>query len=192
MKMRLLGTAVVLLALVLGACSGRSGDAPAEAGDRRVAVEVGEPYPFAEPAPPEKRTPLDGTYTRTMTVRQAGGSPVYCQRCAPWRLDAGEAQLRFDEGRLTGMFEPIRVEVDCRSEAKGLECKHPPGFAVSAHYRIEGDRVEIFNDGNCIGMTGIYEWSLEDGALVLDAVRDECPFVKLRQKYLTAAPWQAA
>jgi hypothetical protein len=193
MKMRLWGMTLALFALFLGACTEGAGSTTADdENNGRVAVEVGEPYPYSEPAPPEERTPLEGTFRRTITVHQAGGPPIYCQRCAPWRLDAGEGELRFDRGRLTGTFEPIAVQVDCRSEARGVECKHPPGFAVSAHYRVDGDRIEIFNDGNCIGMTGIYEWSVEDGALVLDVVEDSCPFVRLRAKYLTAAPWQVS
>jgi len=181
--------ALVLVALTFAACDEATGERGPEP-QRRV-TEVGEPYPYSEPAPPEEPTPLDGTYRRTITVEQAGGPPVYCQRCAPWRLDAGEAELRFDRGELVGSFEPIRVEVDCRSEARELECKHPPGFQVSAHYRVQGDRLEVFNDANCIGMTGVYEWSIEEGALVLDEVEDACPFVRLRAKYLTAASWTA-
>ncbi|MDQ3939852.1 MAG: hypothetical protein M3238_00685 [Actinomycetota bacterium] len=188
------GIAVLSAAAALSACSGASEPATRNDGAQadKTRFDVGEPYPYAEPAPPRETTAIDGIYERTITVRRAGGRPVYCQRCAPWRLDAGSAAILFDRGRLYAMFDPIRTEVDCRSETLGRECKKPPGFDVSAHYRVEGDRIEIFNDPNCIGMTGVYEWRVEDDVLILDVVEDACPFVLLRARYLTAAPWQRA
>lgn len=182
--------AVVALAVLLVGCSEEPGSDTAR--QERKRIEVGKPYPYSEPAPPDEQTPIDGTYARTISVEQAGGEPVYCQRCAPWRLDAGEATLLFDHGELYADFEPIHVEVNCESKTRNLKCKHPPGFHASAHYRVDGDRVEIFNDPNCIGMTGVYEWDVEDDELVLTVVEDECPFVQLRSKYLTAAPWEVS
>ena len=182
---------LLILFLVLTACSGTEDRDRRSAANRpdSATTEDGEPYPFSEPAPPEEATPIDGFYDRRVTVALAGGRPVYCQRCAPWRLDAGHAELRLDRGRLYNTFKPIPTEVNCSSETLGRECKKPPGFVVTAHYRVEGDRIEFFNDPNCIGMTGTYEWRLEDGSLTFRLVDDECPFVHLRAKYLTAAPW---
>lgn len=191
MSARLVGAVVVLSALVAAACADDPGERGAAPEERtRPTVAVGEPYPYSEPAPPEEPTPLDGLFTRTITIRRAGGPPIYCQRCAPWRLDAGAAELQFDRGRFFAAFEPIRVEIDCRSATLGRECKHPPGFEVSGHFRTDGDRLELFNDPNCIGMTGTYRWSIEAGSLVLEEVADRCPFVRLRAKYLTAEPWR--
>lgn len=185
---------LLILFLILTACSGTEDrDRPSAANGRGSSgLEAGEPYPFSEPAPPEESTPIDGRYGRRITVAQAGGRPVYCQRCAPWRLDAGHADLVLENGRLNNTFKPIPTEVNCKSEAIGRECKKPPGFMVTAHYRVDGDRIEIFNDPNCIGMTGTYEWRLQDGRLIFRLVDDECPFVHLRAKYLTAAPWTQA
>jgi hypothetical protein len=152
----------------------------------RPAIEVGEPYAYSEPAPPEEVTPLDGRYERRVTVKQAGGIPIFCQRCAPWRLDAGEAGLRFEEGRFYADFEPISQDRPCPT------CRMPPGFAATGHYRVDGSRLEIFNDPSCAEMTGIYQWSIEDGKLLLEVVEDECPFVRLRSKYLTAFPWRTS
>ena len=188
---RRLRAALILVFVLLGACSGTPEPAPPSERDAPDAAtnEAGEPYPFSEPAPPEDATAIDGHYTRKVSISLAGGRPVYCQRCAPWRLDAGQAQLRLENGRLYNTFEPIPTEVDCSSETLARECKKPPGFSVSAHYRVDGDRIHIFNDPNCIGMTGTYDWRVEGNALTFDLVDDECPFVHLRAKYLTAAPW---
>jgi hypothetical protein len=152
----------------------------------RPVVEVGEPYAYSEPAPPEDPTPIDGRYSRTISVEQAGGIPIFCQRCAPWRLDAGDATLRLEGGRFYTSFEPIAQDRPCPT------CRMPPGFSATGHYRVEGDRLEIFNDPNCADMTGVYRWSLRGERLVLKVVEDRCPFVRLRAKYLTAAPWENA
>lgn len=195
MKRRALRILLVLAAVVIGSCTANDSDrGNGESRSRRsLPVEVGEPFPYAEPAPPDESTPLDGTYRRSISVDQAGGPPVYCQRCAPWRLDAGEGELVLERGRLYGSFEPISTETpDCRSETLERECKQPPGFDVTAHFRVDGETVKIFNDPNCIGMTGAYRWSLHDGTLVFEEIADECPYVRLRAKYLIAAPWHAS
>ena len=188
---RRLRAALIFVFVLLGACSGTPEPAsPSERGEPNAAAyEAGEPYPFSEPAPPEEATPIDGRYTRKVTVELAGGRPVYCQRCAPWRLDAGRAELRLEKGRLYNTFKPIVTEVNCSSETLARECKKPPGFSVSAHYRVDGDRIHLFNDPNCIGMTGTYEWRVQGSILTFRLVDDECPFVRLRAKYLTAAAW---
>lgn len=146
-------------------------------------TRVGEPYPYDFAAPPDRPTPIDGTYGRRVSVRAAGGRPVYCQRCAPWRLDAGDAELRFEGGRFYTTFQPIPTELRCD------DCKRPPGFEANGHYTVDGSRLELFNDANCLGMRGVYEWGISRGRLSLDVVEDGCPFVSLRAKYLTALPW---
>lgn len=175
---------VVSLATVT-ACTGQGATESPETGERTPVdlIRVGEPYAYSEPAPPDEPTPLDGRYVRTLSIAETGGEPVYCQRCAPWRLDAGESELRIERGRFYVRFEPVETARRCR------DCKRPPDFEATGHLRVAGDEVQLFNDANCIGMTGTYRWSRARGRLSFELVEDECPFVRLRARYLTAAPW---
>ncbi|MDQ3646538.1 MAG: hypothetical protein M3345_06330 [Actinomycetota bacterium] len=158
-------------------------DARVEAPDR--ALEPGRPYPFDEPAPPREASPVDGHYGRSISIEEAGGRPVYCARCAPYRLDAGEATLVLDRGEFYVRFRPIPPRGLCAL------CKAPPGFASSGHYVVDGDEIALFNDPNCLTTRGIYRWRLESGRLTFEAVEDPCPFVRLRARFLTADPWIA-
>jgi hypothetical protein len=67
-----------------------------------------------------------------------------------------------------------------------------PGFKSSGHFWIEDGEVTLFNDPSCLTFEGVYEWDVADGVLSLDAVTDECPFTKLRQRFLMAKDWQAS
>lgn len=131
-----------------------------------------EPYPFSTPVPPPEPTAIDGTYTRVVDVDLAGGH-VKCARCAPYRLEPGTDTLVFDRGRFF-------LEHD------------PPGFRSSGHFWVEGDRLRLFNDPNCVKFEGIYEWNLSGEVLRLEAVEDDCPFAKLRQRNLMATEWDEA
>jgi hypothetical protein len=172
---------------VWGACSDSGENRPEErAGDRlEGALVPGQPYPYSEPAPPREPTAVDGTYTRAITIEQAGGRPVYCRRCAPYRRDAGRSTLILEAGRFFVRYSPVPPGELC------AECLKPPDFSATGHYRVTGDRLALFNDPNCTHMTGIYRWSLEDGRMRLVEVDDPCPYDRLRAKFLTATAWDS-
>lgn len=165
------------------ACSGDGDTTITEETSPTTVISPGDPYPFATPAPPEEASPVDGTYSRRTTIRQAGGPPIFCQRCAPYRVDAGFSELVLDRGRFFVTFETIPVASPCP------DCRIPPGFRSSGHFTVSGDEIVFFNDPNCTDTRGIYLWTLEDGELTLQLVEDPCPFVHLRARYLTNAPW---
>jgi hypothetical protein len=151
-----------------------TGGSPGSAGDAGDAIGApGEPYPYTTPVPPRTPTPADGTYDRRLSVARAGGRPVKCARCAPYRIEAGAATLVLDRGW-------FRVE-------------HPAaGFRSLGHFFVRGDRLVFFNDPNCPTTRGVYEWSMAGTQLRLALVRDPCPFDRLRGRYLTAEPWTGA
>jgi hypothetical protein len=158
--------------LVLTACSG--GDGPGEAaptGDPEAwRTDPAEPYPFTLPVPRREPTPVDGTYGRN---HRQGSDPIPCARCAPYRLDRGQATLRLDAGR--------------------FEIEHPGSrFRSVGHYVVEGDRLVLFNDPNCPEVRGTYRWAANGDTLSLDAVDDPCAFDLLRARYFSASPWTAA
>jgi hypothetical protein len=128
-----------------------------------------EPYPFSSPAPPVVSTAVDGTYTRNIS-EQLAWAPGKCRRCPPYRLEPGRETLVFDSGRF-------------------FVSHHPPGFRSKGHFTESDHQVVLFNDANCIGFEGIYNWRIENGRLYLDAVEDECPFTNLRQRFLMAKAW---
>jgi hypothetical protein len=128
-------------------------------------------------------TPLDGTYLRDITLAEAGAPPVSCRRCAPYRTDAGTNELVLDRGRFFVSYEPIESQ-------RCPECTGIPGFHVDGHYRVTGDRVVFYNDANCTRTFGSYRWTLSEGALRLEPVRDDCAFGGLRAKFFGAYPWK--
>lgn len=133
------------------------------------------PYAYTTPIPEETPTEVDGIYGRPTTVEQAGGPPIKCARCAPYRLEAGEATLSLDEGRFFLVH-------DIGTEAA-------QGFQSVGHYVVSGDEIVLFNDPNCIRTRGTYRWRLSGSRLLLTTVDDSC-FQGLRGEYLTAAPWE--
>jgi hypothetical protein len=146
---------IASLAVVVFGCTGSKGaGAEGPRSDRTpgVAFASGEAYPYDRPAPPREPTPIDGIYVRKITIAQAGGRPVYCRRCAPYRRDAGRSTITFDEGRLFVRFRPVAPGPLCS------ECLRPPDFSATAHYRVSGDRLTIFNDANCTHSRGVYRW----------------------------------
>jgi hypothetical protein len=165
-----------LLALLLAACTARMDSTPAgvpsPTGDPERWREAPgrEPYPFVTPVPPLTDTPVDGVYRRDYA---AGTEPIPCRRCAPYRLNSGEAVLTLEDGR-------FRVD-------------HPAWeFTSGGHYFVEGPRLVLINDANCPRTRGIYRWALERGSLSLEVVEDDCAFDLLRARYLSAAPWSAS
>ena len=179
----LLRVASVVTVVMLG-CSG-NGTTTSTNTEASPATDLspGQPYPFATPAPPETATPVDGAYSRRTTVRQAGGEPIFCQRCAPYRVDAGFSELILDRGSFYVSFDTTPMESPCP------DCRRPPGFKSSGYFTVSGDEIVFFNDPNCTDVRGIYRWTREQGALRFELVKDPCPFVHLRARYLTSAPW---
>jgi hypothetical protein len=168
--------AALLVAVVIAACSetpsAGPGTAPSPTGDperwRRAPGQ--EPYPFVTPIPPLADTPVDGVYRRDY---RGGSDPIPCRRCAPYRLDRGEAMLTLRRGRFT---------VDQPGSA----------FFSGGHYFVDGPRLVLINDPNCPQTRGVYRWTLEGSALSLEVVEDRCAFDLLRARYLSATPWSAA
>lgn len=167
------GPAALALAGLLLASSCTS-EAPSEGaastGDPAAwRTDEAEPYPFVTPIPPSAPTPLDGLYHRNYLQ---GSEPIPCRRCAPFRLDRGDATLEMRRGR----YYVIHELAD---------------FTTRGHYVIQGDRLELFNDPNCPETRGEYTWALEGDSLTLEAIEDPCAFDLLRARYLSAAPWEA-
>lgn len=131
-----------------------------------------EPYPFSSPPPPVEPTAVDGTYTRSVSEELAW-APGKCRRCPPYRLEPGRETLVFDSGRY-------------------FVNHHPPGFRSRGHFTESDHQIVLFNDANCIGFEGIYNWSIENGRLYLEAVEDDCPYTQLRQRFLMAKAWNVA
>lgn len=131
-------------------------------------TDPSEPYPFVTPVPPGSPTPIDGLYHRNFL---GGSEPIPCRRCAPFRLDRGEATLELEEGRYRVLHEAS-------------------GFQSEGHFLVDGDRLVLFNDPNCPETRGMYDWEVEGASLTLEAVEDPCAFDLLRARYLSAAPWR--
>ena len=172
---------VALLALVAGAACSSDEAAPGPAGPSGGR----EPYAY-QPAPPLETTPIDGTYVRDITIAEAGGRPVSCRRCAPYRTDAGTNELVLDRGRFFVSYDPIDASKRCP------ECTGIPGFRVDGHYRVTGERVVFYNDANCTVTFGSYRWALSGERLRLEPIRDDCAFGGLRANFFGAYPWALA
>ena len=170
--------AVLLVLLVLVACT--SDDSPPLDDEREVPLwltSTAEPYPFTTPIPPLEPTAIDGTYSRRVTARLAGGRSVPCRRCAPYRIETGTTELVLEGGR-------YRIA----HNGPGPDSSQ---FRSVGHFTLDEDRIILFNDPQCPRMTGQYEWGLSGGALTLVVVEDECPFSDLRQRFLQLMPWLA-
>lgn len=132
------------------------------------------PYPFMSPTPPPVPTVLDGTYLRTVTLREVGGAriglPYRCFRCPPFRVDAGVSTFVFFRG------------------AYYLH-HHLSGFRTLGSFVVEGDRVTFFNDANCPQSPGVYEFEITAHGLRLRVVEDDCPFSGERALDLEAKTW---
>jgi hypothetical protein len=154
------------LLVVLTSCASGS---PTVGGDRLApASPKPEPYPYTTPTPPLQATTVDGTWIRNVPQAAVGGAGK-CRRCPPYRLAPGEDTLELHRG-------VFRVA-------------HEGEYMAVGHYVVEGDRLTFFNDPNCSGERGTYAWTVQDGALHLEVVDDECAFGDVRVRFLTAAPW---
>ena len=132
------------------------------------------PYPYLSPTPPPTPTVLDGTFMRTLTLRDVGGAriglPFRCLRCPPYRVDAGISTIMFFEGAFF-----IHHQIS--------------DFKTQGSFVVEGDRVTLFNDPNCPQGTGVYEFDLTAHALRFHVIHDDCPWSGERAIDLMRAPW---
>lgn len=175
--------AVVLVLLV--AATGCSNDSE----PRRRGVDLAnlwrtdksEPYPFTTPIPPLVTTPLDGTFTRSVTVELAGGRPAACRRCAPYRIEAGISTLTLELRRFHVHHSP-------RHWQRCPDCKKPASFDSRGHFTLSGDTIILFNDPNCPEVHGRYQVEQRDETLVFSVIEDDC-FAGLRERFLTLLPW---
>ena len=153
----------------------RIGGTPARISvDRTIDDPTLLPYPFMSPTPPPDASVLDGTYLRTLTLRDVGGAriglPYRCLRCPPFRIDAGVSTLIFTRG------------------AYYLH-HHLSGFRTMGSFVIQGDRVTLFNDANCPQTPGIYAFEVTAHGLRFRVIEDECPFSGERGFDLMVRPW---
>ncbi|MGH2637335.1 MAG: hypothetical protein ACRDHU_14480 [Actinomycetota bacterium] len=201
-RWRRLAVAVVALAIAAGACEGgdgagsaaamsatpasgtpspssssefvRVGGAPARIEDQTIDDPTLLPYPFMSPTPPPTASALDGTYLRTMTLRDVGGArvglPFRCLRCPPFRIDAGVSTLIFTRGAYY-----LHHQLS--------------GFRTMGSFVVEGDRVTLFNDANCPQTPGVYAVDATPHGLRFRVIEDDCPFSGERALDLMVRPW---
>jgi hypothetical protein len=137
-------------------------------------TEEYEPHDYSGTAPPVEPTQLDGFYLRIVKLAETGGSnhglPYRCLRCIPFRISPGVETLTMYRGRFY------------------LE-HQMSGFRALGHYRLDGDRIAIFNDPNCSSTEGTYTWARRGGSLRFGLVEDPCPFENERADDFTYSPW---
>ena len=63
-------------------------------------------------------------------------------------------------------------------------------FSSRGHFTLSGEEITLFNDANCPATRGRYRWTVDDGMLSFQVLEDPCPFSDLRQRFLTAMPWE--
>jgi hypothetical protein len=152
----------------------RIGGVPAAAPVRTVDPLL-LPYPYLSPTPPPTtETVLDGTYIRTLTLRDVGGAriglPFRCLRCPPYRIDAGVSTIMFWQG---AYFLHHQMS----------------GFRTQGSFVVDGDRVTLFNDPNCPQERGLYAFEMTAHGLRFDVIHDDCPWSGERADDLTAVQW---
>jgi hypothetical protein len=153
----------------------RVGGAPANIQtDRTITDPTLLPYPFMSPTPPPDATALDGTYLRTLTLRDVGGArvglPYRCLRCPPFRIDAGVSTLVFVRGAYY-----VHHQIS--------------GFRTMGSFVVQDDRVTLFNDTNCPQTPGVYAFALSAHGLRFRVIEDDCPFSGERALDLMRTSW---
>ncbi len=124
------------------------------------------PYPHAAPLPPVVRTPLDGTYVKLDPQKTP---PVPCRRCPDYAPQGGIWKLNLDRG-VFRIFHEFT------------------GWRSIGSLRVDGARVQFFNDPYCMAVFGTYDWTLAEGRLSLRVVQDDCA-IRMRAKTLAKMPW---
>lgn len=150
------------------------GGAPATIPDRTIDEPALMPYPYMSPTPPPVPTEVDGTYLRTLTLRDVGGAriglPYRCLRCPPYRVDAGVSTLVLYRGAY-------------------YVHHHLSGFRTMGSFVLEGDHVTLFNDANCPQSAGTYRVEVGRHGLRFHVIEDECPFSGERALDLMRTSW---
>lgn len=182
-RLRAIATLAVLGFLLTAGCSWVRGEPAPAPGRPEIAGTPTDvwssalqktPYPYTLPLPAPEQTVLDGTYTK---VELKESPPVHCLRCPDYAPEGGVWKLNLDRG----VFRILH-------EATGW---HSLGsFVLSRDRRTAGtvDQLVLFNDPNCPEYVATYAWSLEEGALILEAIEDSCS-IHLRAMNLTNLPW---
>jgi hypothetical protein len=134
--------------------------------DRWQALFQHTPVPWTTPLPPEEPTILDATYVK---INPRLATPFPCKRCPDYALEGGLWKLSFGKGI-------FRIYFTVNS------------WRSLGSYTVVGDRLYLFNDPYCNWETGIYNWKLEDGVLILSEVDDPCSG-GLRAANLIDQPW---
>jgi hypothetical protein len=178
--------AVIVLALVAGACAGTTPSAvpntpatrktvPSATASSTVtpagpwsALLLRTPFPYTTPLPPAAVSPLDGTYVK---FDPRAGTRVPCRRCPPYPPEAGLWKLHL----AGGIFRIYHA---------------PTGWHTLGSFTTSGDRLTLFNDPHCYQDTGHYHWRLASGQLVLTAIQDPCG-TDLRARSLTERAWDS-
>lgn len=170
--------ASICLALFSLACSpdahtgrqtpGNSGGSAARNSVSAVWAELLQktPFPHTAPLPPQKRTVLDGTYTK---FDPKNTPPVPCRRCPDYVPEGGIWKLQLSKGvfRIFHQFT---------------------GWRSIGSFAVRQNRVQLFNDPTCMEVIGTYTWTLKAGRLNWLVVQDECA-IGMRAKNLTQLPW---
>lgn len=126
-------------------------------------------YPYTSPTPPYEPTPIDGVFARRVTsnlLGPAGG----CRRCPPYRLAVGAEIL----GLRSGTFRIYHAG---------------SGYMSVGHYQSDGEEITFFNDPNCPQDRGMYTVQDDGDWRTLVPVDDPCAFDRVRERFLSAAPW---
>jgi hypothetical protein len=165
---------ILVLACAVAACSSPAPTLPSATPSPSADQGLSQPYPYSRPTPPPRVTPVDGTYRRAITEREAG-PPGPCRRCPPYRLEVGEATLSLEAG-------VFRLTNDAR-DPKAID------WRSVGHYEVSEGEIVFFNDPNCTRSRGSYRWSQAGAVLSFEVIDDDCAFGGLRWRYLTALPW---
>jgi hypothetical protein len=124
------------------------------------------PIPWTTPLPSEKATVLDATYVK---INPRLATPFPCKRCPDYALEGGLWKLSLDKGI-------FRIYYTMN------------GWRSLGSYTVVDDRIYFFNDPYCNMETGVYQWTLEDGSLILTEIDDPCS-QGLRAANLIDQPW---
>jgi len=121
---------------------------------------------YLEPLPPIEATEIDGVYGKFEP-----GDPQWwrCARCPDFRLSGGNWRLMLHQGTMRMYYEVT-------------------GFSTVASYEVEGKHLRLLNDPHCPYEVGEYLWTLQDGALQLTEIQDQCA-IHLRAENLIHLPW---
>jgi len=142
--------------------------------DRRITDPTLMPYPFMSPTPSPAPSVLDGTYLRTISLREVGGAryglPVRCIRCPPYRIDAGVSTLVFVNGAYY-----VHHQIS--------------GFKTMGSFVIDGDEITLFNDANCPQTPGTYRFEQTAHGLRFTRIEDDCPYSGERADDLEYMTW---